>query len=333
MQHKGILSIDEINRKLQFQKDDFPDLHQAAKNERIIFFIGAGVSKLYGCLLWDEMAVKLVKELRAAGILTYSEENILLKDASTHPRKVISICYRKCNDSNRPNIYEKAIRDSVEIKNIIKSQEIYKKIFSIKAATHMTTNIDEGLKKYVSSIQNTGENIKIYNCAIPADQERIMQINYNIFKDGGIIYLHGNIENIQECILPVEKYLSHYSEKNSFFNELFSRINTIKGMIIFLGYGLNEWDIVERIYKINNFSKERVAYLLSPVFTHELTEFNLEVEYYKSFGVEPIPYIIDQEGYEKINFVLDNLAKAIDKISPSPYEIISEIEEIGKYAE
>src|SRR4030042_2879441 len=130
---------------LQFQKDDFPDLHQAAKNENIVFFIGAGVAKLYGCLLWDEMAVELVKELREANILTYAEQDILLKDTSTNPRKVISIGYRKCNDSNNINIYEKAIKDSVAIEDLSKAQNIYKKIFSIKATTHMTTNIDDGL--------------------------------------------------------------------------------------------------------------------------------------------------------------------------------------------
>ena len=57
------------------------------------------------------------------------------------------------------------------------------------------------------------------------------------------------------------------------------------------------------------------------------------MDYYKSFGVELVPYIIDEGGYERINLVLDNLAKAIDKSIPSPYEIISEIEEVGKYAE
>jgi hypothetical protein len=332
MMQKNSISIDEINRKLQFQKDDFPDLHQAAKNESIIFFIGAGVSKLYGCHLWDEMAINLVKKLRESNILTYAEEDILLKDASMNPRKVISICYRKCNESNKLGIYEKEIKDSVTIKDINKAQNIYKKIFSIRATAHMTTNIDHGLKDFVSSIHNVGKNIKIYNCMLPDDQERMKQANYNIFKDGNIIYLHGNVGNIQECVLPVEKYLSHYSDKNSSLNELFSRVETMKGIIIFLGYGLNEWDIIERIYKIKSFSIERVAYLLSPIFTHEITKFKLERDYYKSFGVEPIPYIIDEENYERIHFVLDNLATALDKSIPSPYEIISEIEEIGKYA-
>ncbi len=86
-------------------------------------------------------------------------------------------------------------------------------------------------------------------------------------------------------------------------------------------------------YKIKDFPTERVAYILSPIFTHEMTKFELERDYYKSFGVEAIPYIIDEEGYERINFVLNNFAKVIDKNIPTPYEIFSQIEEMGKYAE
>ena len=139
--------------------------------------------------------------------------------------------------------------------------------------------------------------------------------------------MHGNCENICESILPIEKYLSHYSEGNEFLNNLFANIKKAKSTIIFLGYGLNEWDIIERIYKIRKFTNERVAFLLSPIFSHEITKFKLEMDYYKSFGVEPVPYIIDEEDYGKVNLVLNNLAKAIDKSLPSPYEMFSEIEE------
>ena len=51
---KDDLSISKIKKLLEFQKEDFPDLHQAAENESIILFLGAGVSKLYGCCLWKE---------------------------------------------------------------------------------------------------------------------------------------------------------------------------------------------------------------------------------------------------------------------------------------
>lgn len=326
-------SIDEIKRRIQFLRDDFPDLHQAAKYESIIIFAGAGVSKLYGCHLWDEMASNLVKSLKDANIITYAEQDILLKNVTTDPRKVISICFEKCKTDKKLSVYENAIKSSVQIKDKSKAQDIFQKIFSIKATVHITTNIDNGLKDYVSAVKYPGCNIKIYNCTLPDDQERIKQVNYNVLKDGNVFYLHGNTEYILDCILPVENYLSYYNKNNDFLAKLFSKIKSMKGIIIFIGYGLNELDIIERICKIDNYSKERIAYLLSPIFSHEITSFCLDIRYYESFGVEPIPYIIDKDGYETLKLVLGNLAKAIDGNVPSPYEIISEIEEIGKYAE
>jgi hypothetical protein len=57
----GNVSIDKIERLLQFQKDDFKELHLAAKEDNIILFLGAGVSKIYECPLWSEMSKELVK--------------------------------------------------------------------------------------------------------------------------------------------------------------------------------------------------------------------------------------------------------------------------------
>lgn len=322
------MSIQEIERLLQFQNEDFPELHQAAKDDSIILFIGAGIAKLYGCPLWNEMARFLVQKLRKEKILDYAEEKVLLDDALTNPRKVISICYKRCVDSNKRAIYDDAIKESVEIKdtNIDKANNIFKKIFSLNSIAYITTNIDDGLKNYVQKLKNSGNNINTYNCTSPNDKKRIEHLN-NIIKDGNAIYLHGNIENISECILSVDKYLSFYNEANNFLNKLFLRIKEKKRIIIFIGYSLGEWDIIERIYKMKNGPKEVVAYLLSPIFSSDLIKFNLEKDYYESFGVKAIPYIIDEDGYERINLVLDNLSNAINKNMPASYEIFSQIDE------
>lgn len=322
------ITIDEINRKLQFQKEDFPDLHQAVENDSLIVFLGAGISKLYGCLLWNEMALKLVDELQKYKIISYAEQNILSQEAVVNPRKVMSICHARCSIAyNDLGVYEKAIRDSVDIQDNSKVQEIYKRVYTIQAMSHLTTNIDLGIKQYALSIRNIARDLKIYDCTSPHDQDRIRQIEYNVFKDGNIIYLHGTQANIQECILPIEKYLSYYNEQNDFLNGLFEKIKSIGCIIVFIGYGLNEWDLIERVYKIKSFPMERIAYLLSPIYTYEIIKFNLESAYFRSFGVEPIPYIIDNEGYEELYYVLDNLANATDKSRPSPYTTISDIEE------
>lgn len=318
----------KIERMLQFQEEDFSNLHRAAGNENIIVFIGAGVAKLYGCLLWNEMATKLAEILLNEGLINYAENNILAIEANENSRKVISICHTLCKD--KLTIYEKGIKDSITNINQSEIGKIYEKIFSLEARAYLTTNIDDGINIYINSYlpRNKISIPKEYNCTSASDQHTIEQLNYNIFKDGNVVYLHGNYMNIFECILPVEKYLDFYNERNDFVNNLFSYLKKTDCFIVFIGYGLNEWDIIERIYKLrSNNPVQNVGLLLSPIFSHEITKFTLERKYYESFGVESIPYIIDTTGYKELYRVLDNIAKALEEDIPSPYELIKEIEE------
>lgn len=278
------------------------------------------------------MASNTVTRLRESKILNYAEEKVLLDDAKTNPRKVISICHRKCLDENREDVYYDAIRECTQIKDINRATAIFDKIFSLNALSHITTNIDLGLKNYILETRQT-PTITIYNCTCPNDRRVIEQKQFNIFRDGSVVYLHGNTDRLQDSILTANKYLAFYNENNAFLNGLFSHMKLIseQEIIIFLGYSLSEWDIIERIYKLKEgINKTVVGLLLSPIFSSELTDFNLEQEYYKSFGVRAIPYIIDDEGYEKINLVLGNLANAIASSRASPFEIFSQIEGVNR---
>ena len=58
----------------------------------------------------------------------------------------------------------------------------------------------------------------------------------------------------------------------------------------------------------------------------------LDKDYYTLFNVEIIPYFIDYDGYGKLEVIIENLAKAVDKHKPSPLEILGEIEDVAKYA-
>lgn len=323
-------SRDEIENLLKFRKEYFPELYQAAKDDNIIFFLGAGLAKMYGCLLWEEMAKELSKILRKNDIISYAEEDILYRESQNDPRKVISICDSLCKNRGKSSIYVDTIKDAIKIKDTEHEnlKEIYELIFSIDPKAYLTTNLDSGIKNYSSS--RISSNQKIYNCTSPSDKRVIEALSYQIFKDGNIIYLHGNEENIENSILTVEKYLEFYSDKGSFLKDLFSKID---GFIVFIGYGLKEWDVIEKIYKIyksNAGSSQKMitGCLLSPIFTHEITKFNLEQSYYKPFGIQSVPYLIDDEGYNALKRVLKNLKTALDGSRLYVYDLLEEIEEI-----
>jgi hypothetical protein len=327
---RDIFSEDKIGHLLQFQQEDFPEMHQATKDDNIILFLGAGLAKMYGCLLWDEMAKELLKVLRKNKIISYVEEDVLYRESQNDPRKVISICDSFCKDKEKRSIYIDTIKDAIKIKDTENEnlKEIYELIFNIDPKAYLTTNLDLGIKNCFSLRINPNQTI--YNCTSPDDKEIIKKSEYKIFKDGNIIYLHGNDENIESSILTIEKYLEFYSDKGSFLKSLFSEIN---GFIIFIGYGLKEWDVIEKIYKIyksNEGSSKKVmtGCLLSPIFTREITKFNLEQSYYKSFGIQSIPYLIDDEGYDALKRVLKNLKTALNRSRLYAYDLFKEIEEI-----
>jgi hypothetical protein len=324
-------SRDKIENLLRFQEEDFLELHQAAKDDNIILFLGAGLAKMYGCLLWSEMAKELSEVLLKKKIISYAQEDILSRESVVDPRKVISICYSLCkNKKQKLTIYNDTIKNTIRIKEKENNnlKEIYELVFSINPKAYLTTNLDLGIKKYSSMYLNPNQ--KIFNCTLPDDQGVIKEIEFQIFKDGNIVYLHGNSEKIESSILTVEKYLEYYSDKENFLRNLFLNID---GFIVFIGYGLTEWDVIEKIYKIyksnkESFKKQITGCLLTPVFTHEITKFKLEQSYYESFGIKSIPYLIDDEGHKSLKRVLENLKKALDKTRPTTYDIFKEIEEI-----
>jgi hypothetical protein len=320
---------DDIQNKLEFRKEDFPELHQAARNESIILFLGAGIPKLYGCCLWFEMALKIVERLRKKGVINFSECEILNKESLSDPRKIISICYELATEKNKLTIYKKSIEDSLKIKKNKKDMctKIYKKIFSIKSLVYLSTNIDLGMNFFINS-NDKYENRRVFDLTLEKHRMDIKYRDFNILKDGNIIYLHGIIDNFKDLVLSIDKYLYHYHQNNSFLNRFFEEIEKTNCFIIFIGYSLYEWDIIEKIYKMKNSLKERTSILLSPVYTHDYKKFILESVYYRSFGVIPVPYIIDKNGYEEIFIVLNKLSKVITKSYPHGYDRYSEIETI-----
>ena len=53
-----------------------PEVFKAAKNGKLVIFIGAGVSRIVGCPSWSELAHKQLKDLYEKKALNYYEYTI-----------------------------------------------------------------------------------------------------------------------------------------------------------------------------------------------------------------------------------------------------------------
>ena len=58
----------------------FPHIYGAHKNEKLVIFVGAGMSALWGCKRWKDMANALIGSCYERGIIDYwARETLLAK--------------------------------------------------------------------------------------------------------------------------------------------------------------------------------------------------------------------------------------------------------------
>ena len=92
--------IEDIQAQ-RFSQLFYERLYSVAKEESLIIFIGAGVSKIGGSLLWIELAKNLTDDLSKKKWINEIDAKILREWSATNPRKTISICFKRCDSPEK----------------------------------------------------------------------------------------------------------------------------------------------------------------------------------------------------------------------------------------
>ena len=278
---------------------------------------------LAGCAGWTEMAQKVASALTPA-IYSDLDRNVLNEISLTDPRKVISICKAKVShDPQLERVYFQAIRDSVTPTNESAFAAIHERLFDLKPAAFVTTNIDKGMERVAPAFRVGKEIIDLTKIdADPGDRLR----NSNIF------YLHGSVDNLDRAVLTLDQYLDfYYSDRRRWVRDFLSQIFSGRFCVLFLGYGLTEYEIIQNIYQAAPESKrglrENRHFLLTPIYTRDIARFNIERTYFEGVGVCSIPYFIDHEGFPRLNPVLSDLKRKINERT-GPLKAMAAIDEV-----
>ncbi|MEG8945625.1 SIR2 family protein [Rosettibacter firmus] len=313
---------------------DVPDeIISAAQHGRLVLFIGAGLSRIIGCPSWDEFACLFLKVLYEKKIINYHEyEKLQHLDA----RKLLSICRK---------LYEKKLgKKSLDfIKSFLTAKDdlnekfnIYDNLYSFNAI-YVTTNYDDYLDKvaqrsiknttYINSsnsIENPIEKDSSKNNIIYKKEELLISNLIN----GYVIHLHGSILDESNLILTVTDYIKHYkpdSKSVILLEEIFKNYT-----VLFVGYGLEEFEILELLVSKSNPSKQEVKhFMLYPIFKNEINLLKFYEEYYKELGIQLVPYPIDENGYEHLAEVISTWAKIIGPQS-RPQDFLEKIKLIDE---
>ncbi|WMS87877.1 SIR2 family protein [Pleionea litopenaei] len=277
---------------------DPPDeIVQAALNGDLVFFVGAGASRLLGLPSWTELATKALDDLRKNDHLNYSEiEQLKGLDA----KKQLSIAYSIAEDNKYHLDLTKHLVGKTE------GDCIYKAINDIGCSC-VTTNYDELLApRFVDSKDGSATAAPVNRVY---DREKFFAKLLN--EPGTVVHLHGAISQPKGMIVTTKDYLEHYDHENvkEFLGELFA-----KKTILFLGYGLEEAEILEHILRRGSVTQthDRRRFALQGFFLSQKPLYdNLHTYYKKSFGVHLLGFVRDHEDYKRLEAIIKSWGSQI----------------------
>ena len=106
------------------------EIKEAVNNNRLAVFVGAGVSRLIGCMGWDQLASNLVNRCFSttkkddSGLINFKEKETLIQEKDH--KKTITKCYYLLKKNGFESIFYEELEKALKAdEDLIKSQNIY----------------------------------------------------------------------------------------------------------------------------------------------------------------------------------------------------------------
>src|SRR6185312_15645225 len=117
----------------------YPRIRRAKDEGKLVIFVGAGLSALWGCKRWKEMGAALIEACYARGRkLTYWEKESLITKYASSPRRLITIAKEVLGDDYYTELKE-AVQPNPHRQNEMPG--LFKSLVGFNA-TYLTTNFD-----------------------------------------------------------------------------------------------------------------------------------------------------------------------------------------------
>lgn len=267
---------------------------------------------------WKKLAQNALNSLQEKGWLDFSE---LKQLEDLEPKKQLSIAKLIANENKHELDLAQYFRGKVE------GNSIYKSINDI-GCTCVTTNYDELLAPRFYERTND-QSISIKPREIIRVSNKSGFIAKHLDEPGTVIHLHGVISQPDTMVISTREYLEHYDHKHvqHFLRELFT-----KKTVLFLGYGLEEAEILEHILRRGSAEesiKNRRRFALQGFFVNEEPLYKKLHQYdEKTFGVHLIGFVRDLKDYAQQESIINDWAQQIQVRKPSLDNTIVRIDEV-----
>lgn len=272
------------------------DLINAINDEKLAIFIGAGISRHYGCSSWESLAKELITICEYKSIISKYEKELLINDRDY--KKLITIAHSLLKNRGYEKDFYKQMRYSLNHFKAKKASKpkIYKDLINL-GGVFVTTNADIWINKYFH--QDT---------IIYKDKDFTSS---TIINKQHLYKIHGCISDKKSLVFEVDEYLQRYSCHSEFTEFLKKFFNEYT--VLFVGYGLGEFEILDYVFKSKETKKRH--YFLKDYYKCESTLKNYEQEYFKKLNIEIIPYYKDLNGFGQLPIIFKEWREEIELIS------------------
>jgi len=284
------------------------EIRDAVNSGTLAVFIGAGVSRLVGCKGWDTLAQKLVDRCHKKDLINFKEHDTL-SQISDHKKK-ITICYHLFNNNHLADIFykemNKALKERDFVKTPVETPNIYDDIYRLRGL-FVTTNADTHFDRLFNPL-----NILYQASDFKADRLD----STNLYHIHGSVrdHIHGSVRDRNSLIFTVSAYMQRYTnpEFRGFLGRIFREYT-----VLFLGYGLAEFEILDFILRDNpkNLALVPRHFMLSPFYKGEDNILRYEQTYYNDLGIKILGYEKDTNGYKQLIEVIRHWNEEINQIT------------------
>lgn len=291
-------------------------IKRAAEIGELVVFIGAGMSYELGCSDWNGLANDLIKRCENTlgsdePLLNNFEATQLINmlEQSSNSKKVITICNGILSQNGNDKFFLEEMKKSLNDDKVSSTNpklKTYRDLLNLNGI-FVTTNAD----RHIDQIFNPQNIIK------KSFRGKTALVNKNLYK------IHGSIDEPASLIFTVEQYFTRYKDKEfiKFLESLFAKT------VLFVGYGLGEFELLEHMYKNITPSENRYFYL-GGYYTHEKRLCDFEQMYFDQMKVKLIPYSKDKKGFKQLPIVIEKWVEEILKTTNVLQNNFDEIDEV-----
>ncbi len=293
--------------------EDIPELPKAVLDAydrgKLIFFIGAGISRLQNLPGWDQLADQLI----SAAFLPAECKQI--QSSITDNKQLITIAYHHLVKQGKEDEFFSIFDQCLEpIKSNSKDKrDVYALLFQLRAL-FVTTNCDGLLEKKI------GEHCCTTECSTTILARAKPQF---------LFYLHGRYvskdeEDKASLVFTSDQYLKTYSKRDfqDFLHMLFSEYT-----VVFLGYGMNEFELLDNMLRNASADLDKEHYILEGFFEYEQALADAKNKYYEVLNVKLLAYKKDNQNYQQ---QYDVIQRWIEQLKAKTNYSMKQIMDIAK---